>query len=196
MNIFIMLAILFANLIAISLVYQFVKKLPKMEKIIFIVVSFAFVYIGVTIANWFSGFGIETRVNDALKAFITYIFVPVDVILLIPFIATKYSEWKQNKIDKSELIKRVIVVVIIGIIILTIESIYFNKIKENVSQTIKSVQLDEESKEQTNIILENQINDTNEILEKIENVEITNTQTQNKVNNKIMINTINENNLE
>ena len=61
MNIFIMLALLLANAIAIILIYQFVKKLPKMNKIIFIAASFAIVYLLVSIIYWISGFGIDRK---------------------------------------------------------------------------------------------------------------------------------------
>lgn len=132
MNIFITLAILFVNSIAITLVYQFIKKLPKMEKTIFIVISFAIMYIAVSISYWISGFGIEKNVNDALKSFITYIFVPVNVIILVPFVARKYYKWRQNETDKESLIKRIIIVSIIGIIILGVQTVYFKQIKKNI----------------------------------------------------------------
>lgn len=134
MNIFITLAILFANAIAITLVYQFVKGLPKMEKIIFIGVSFAIMYVLVSISYWISSFGISENVNEALKNFIIYIFVPVNVIILIPFIARKYYKWRKNEIDKESLVKRVIIVSIIGVIILTVETAYIKQVKKNVGE--------------------------------------------------------------
>lgn len=144
MNIFITLAILFANAIAITLVYQFVKELPKMEKIIFIGVSFAIMYVLVSISYWISGFGIEKNINEGLKNFITYIFVPVNVIILIPFIARKYYKWRQNEIDKESLIKRIIIVSIIGVLILTVETIYIKQIKKNIEAMKPTISLDDE----------------------------------------------------
>lgn len=152
MNIFITLAILFANVVAIALVYQFIKGLPKMEKIIFIGVSFAIMYVTVGVSYWISGFGIEKNINEGLKSFITYIFVPVNVIILIPFVARKYYKWKQNEIDKSDLIKRIIIVSIVGILILAVETVYFRKIKEDIGN-IPKITLEEnnslENKETT-----------------------------------------------
>lgn len=154
-NIFIILAILFANLISIALVYQFIKKLPKMEKIIFIVISFAIIYIGVTISYWISGLGIDNKLNEALKSYITYIFVPVNVIILIPFVARKYYKWKQNEINKLELIKRIIIVLIVGIIVLVVETVYFKKIKKNIWETMRPVYLDTNLQNETSKPLEN-----------------------------------------
>lgn len=144
MNIFIMLAILFVNAIAITLVYQFIKRLPKMEKIIFIGASFAIMYVLVSISYWISSFGIEETVNEALKSFIIYIFVPVNVIILIPFVARKYYKWRQNETDKESLIKRVIIVSIIGVIILAVQTIYFKQIKKNIEAMKPTISLEDE----------------------------------------------------
>lgn len=144
MNIYITLAILFVNAIAITLVYQFIKRLPKMEKIIFIGASFAIMYVLVSISYWISSFGIEETVNEALKSFIIYIFVPVNVIILIPFVARKYYKWRQNEIDKESLIKRVIIVSIVGVIILAVQTIYFKQIKKNIEAMKPTISLDNE----------------------------------------------------
>ena len=100
MNFVLMLAILGANIIAILLVYQFVKKIGKKESIIFIAISVAAIYIAVSIAYWISGFGIDDNINEAAKNSLVYLFVPVNVILLIPFIASKYAKFKEKKASK------------------------------------------------------------------------------------------------
>ena len=56
MNIYLMIAILLANIIAIAIVYQFIKKIEKKEKLIFIAISVALMYILISIVYWFSGF--------------------------------------------------------------------------------------------------------------------------------------------
>ena len=83
MNIYLMIIILIANIIGISIIYQFIKKLEKKEKIIFIAVSVAIVYILILIVYWISGFNIDKSIHEQSKDFITYIFVPVNVILFI-----------------------------------------------------------------------------------------------------------------
>ncbi len=167
MNIFIMLAILFVNVVAITLIYQFIKRLPKMEKIIFIGISFAIMYVAVSISYWISGFGIEETVNEALKSFIIYIFVPVNVIILVPFVARKYYKLRQNEIDKADLIKRIIIVSIIGVIILAVQTIYFKQIKKNIESMKPTMTLDGESEnEKPSKPMENTL--TNEEIQKRE----------------------------
>lgn len=120
-----------------------------MEKIIFIVASFAIMYITVGISYSISGIGIEETVNEALKSFMIYIFVPINVIILIPFVARKYYKWKQNEIDKESLIKTIIIVLIIGVIILTVQTIYFKQIKKNIQEMKPTAILDGEAKNET-----------------------------------------------
>lgn len=195
MNVFIMLAIVIANIIAGLLVYQFIKRLPKTEKTIFIGVSFAIVYVLVSMIYWISGFGIDSRINEIAKDFIIFTFVPVNVIVLIPFIASKYNKLRFKETSKEEFIKRLIVVGVIAIIILTCQYFYFKKIKQNIRATEQSVELkgqevvDKEEKIDRNDVY------TNEVDTSITNVEIVN-----EISNQILVNkennTIKENYLE
>lgn len=193
MNIFIMLALLLANAIAIILIYQFVKKLPKMNKIIFIAASFAIVYLLVSIIYWISGFGIEKNINEAAKDFIIFAFVPVNVIIFIPFIASKYNKLMLKKIQKEDLIKTVVIVSILAFIVLTIEGFYFKGMKKNIKQVNETLtkQTQKEEKEQsdlstnetiTNNVTSNEIitNNTNEIRANV----IINTTNDSIVNNQ------------
>ena len=194
MNIFIMLAIVATNVIAILLVYQFIKKLPKVEKTIFIGVSFAIIYILVSIICWISGFGIDSRINEAAKDFITFTFVPVNAIVLVPFVAGKYNKLRFKEIEKSEFIKRLIIVAVVGIVILTIECIYFKNMKSNIK--ILSDNIAEENNEEIETI--NTI--VNEIYNNEIDVNITNVEVLNETTNSILVNktnnTLNENYLE
>lgn len=179
MNIFIMLALLLANAIAIILIYQFVKKLPKMNKIIFIAASFAIVYLLVSIIYWISGFGIEKNINEAAKDFIIFAFVPVNVIIFIPFIASKYNKLMLKKIQKEDLIKTVVIVSILAFIVLTIEGFYFKGMKKNIKQVNETLtkQTQKEEKEKSDL-------STNET--------ITNNVTSNEIRANVIINTTND----
>ena len=187
MNIFIMLALLLANAIAIILIYQFVKKLPKMNKIIFIAASFAIVYLLVSIIYWISGFGIEKNINEEAKDFIIFAFVPVNVIIFIPFIASKYNKLMLKKIQKEDLIKTVVIVSILAFIVLTIEGFYFKGMKKNIKQVNETLtkQTQKEEKEQsdlsTNETITNNVT-SNEII----------TNNANEIRANIIINTTND----
>ncbi len=192
MNIFIMLAIVLANVIAITLVYQFIKKLLNKDKIIFIVASVAIIYIVVSIAYWISGIGIDNKINDTAKDFITYVFVPVNVIILVPFVAVKYNKWKLEEIEKGEFLKRLVIVSIIGVIILVGECFYFKNMKNNINSIIEeNLQQKNNLNGTTNTINEITTNVTNETNTNTTNEEI---QKREEYNNTLrtITNTISE----
>lgn len=155
-NIFLLLAILGANIIAITLVYKFVKTLPKMQRIIFIGASVAIVYGAVSVIYWISGFGIDSSINDAARDFVTFLFVPVNVILFIPFIATKYIKFKDNKISKRDFLERLIKVCLVALVVLTIECIYFKFMKQDI-KLINSLQNNKRENTITNNVQQNNI---------------------------------------
>ena len=205
MEIFILLGITFANAVALLLVYQFVKRLTKMDKIIFLAACFAISYVLVSITYWISGFGISDEVNEAAKTFITYVFVPVNIILLAPFVATKYSKWRANEIEKEKLIKRLIIITIIGIVILTCECFYFKNIKQNI-MNIQEAQEREELKEQEKLNEQEQSNsedaqyltniiNTNKIDVNITNKEVINGTTT-SISKNVVESTLDTNNVE
>ena len=180
MNIYLMIIILIANIIGISIIYQFIKKLEKKEKIIFIAVSVAIVYILILIVYWISGFNIDKSIHEQSKDFITYIFVPVNVILFVPYIASGYMKYRDKKISAEKFIKRVFKISIFAIIVLIIEFFYFKNIQLNIKQMVYETQ--------SNIIvneeIENVLNEQNEVNE-ISNENINNV-IINTINNTIM----------
>ena len=173
MNIYIMIAVLLANIIAIAIVYQFIKKLDKKQKIVFIAISVALMYILISIAYWFSGFGVDETIHEASKSFVLYLFVPVNVILFVPYFASQYMKLKSRKIKIEKFANKLSILIVLLIVVLIMEYFYFRNIQENI-KTIQDKQ--------------NQINNTQiEMQNEIINNEIEN---QNIMKNQIIINEI------
>lgn len=149
MSVYLMVAIILANLIAIGIVYQFIKKLPKKEIILFLAVSVGIIYIAISIVYWMSGFGIEPKVHEETKSFVTYLFVPVNVILFIPYLASQYYKLRQDKIKKEQLQKKVIIIGILFVLVLGLEYFYFTKIQNNIAALNKE---NKDSQNQTVVI--------------------------------------------
>lgn len=133
MNIYLTIAIVLANLIGIVIVYQFVKKLDKKERIIFIAVGIATMYILVSIVYWISGFGIAEDVHKASKNFVLYLFVPVNTILTVPYIASKYTKFRKQEVDIQYLANKVSTIAVLLIIVLVVEYFYFRNIQKNIT---------------------------------------------------------------
>lgn len=181
MNIYLMIAILLANILGITIVYQFVKKLEKKEKLIFIAISVALMYILISIIYWFSGFGIDEKVHEASKSFVLYLFVPVNVILFIPYFASQYMKLKLKQIKIEKFANKLSILVVLLIVVLVIEYFYFRNIQENINNMqdniITNTIKETESKNETSkeMIITNEINNeliSNEML--VQNIEITN----------------------
>lgn len=154
MNLYLIIAILLANVLAIATVYQFIKKLPKKEILIFIAVSVACMYILISMVYGISGFGIEKSIHEGAKSFITYLFVPVNVLLFIPYLALQYRKLKQKEIKQEELAKKCSFLFVLLILVLIVEYFYFGNIQKNIIDISKQ-------SEQTNQIQQNEIVETN-----------------------------------
>ena len=137
MNLFLMIAILITNLIALFIVYQILKKVPKKEILIFMAASFAIMYILVSIVYWLSGFGIDTQVHESAKNMIIYLFVPVDVILFIPYLAVQYRKLKEKSPDYKKIANKVSIVCVLLLVTLVIEFFYFKNIQNNIKTISK-----------------------------------------------------------
>jgi len=184
MNIYFMIAILLANIISIAIVYQFIKKLDKKQKVVFIAMSVAAMYVLISFVYWISGFGIDKTIHEASKDFITFLFVPVNVILVIPFFAYQYMKFKNKQIKIEKLIKVTITLVVLLIIVLVIEYFYFCDIQTNIRDINEN--MNEQKVQNT---LENETQNEINLNEKIVNEFIVNEIIVNEtVSNEIQVN--------
>jgi len=63
---------------------------------------------------------------------VTYLFVPVNVILFVPYLASKYNKVKQKQIKKDVLKKNVVIIGVLLVLVLLVEYRYFSKIQKNI----------------------------------------------------------------
>lgn len=187
----IFLFILFFNIISIALMYYCLGDLTKKEKFIFIAVGTGIMYILTSIVYWISTNGIEiTEVSETGKNLITFLFVPVNAILVLPILAKSYSKTKFGSLKSDVFIKRGIVLGILLFIVLIVECNYFKNIQEGVVNLIKqNAQTSEENNNSLNYMNENL---ENEVSEKILNETEVNSINQNLVQTNTMINDTNE----
>ena len=158
MDIFLIIAIIVTNIIAVTIVYQILKKQPKKEILIFMAAGVTTIYLVVSLVYWLSGFGISEEVHENAKNFVIYLFVPINVILFLPYIAVQYKKIRQNKkIEKYDLEKlstkmAVLVMILIGVSIG--EFFYFKNIQNNIKI------ISEENKNTVQNTVENTIQNT------------------------------------
>ena len=197
----ILLFILILNIVSIVLMYYSLRDLGKKEKLIYIVVGTAVMYIITSIVYWFSTRGIEvTEVSERGKDLITFLFVPINGIIILPLLAKSYSKLKYGNLDKSVFLKRGIVLAVILLIVLIIECIYFKNIQQEVVNMLNAQENSIEQQESTNSVLNETTNEvTNQITSTIVNETtntISNVQSQNTIDNVVESDTANDNVLE
>lgn len=180
MNIFIILFILLINVINIFAMYKLLgKDMGSKEKVIFIAVGVAVMYMVVSAVYWLSSLGMNQNAADAGRDFITFTFVPVNSLCVLTFLSSSYKKYKAGKLKANILRNRCVLLIAILIILLVIEFFYFKSIQNNALEMLNSN-------------LNNSTNTTQNVVENNEaNNSINNEQT-NSVNNEEANNLTNE----
>ena len=174
-NILIFLFILVANVVAILLTYySFDKKIEKNKRLLYTMIALGVMYILVLIVYFFSSIGMPKETTEQSKDMITFSFVPVNAILLVPFLLRSFNLRKDNSITSDQLNKRAIIVFVLGIVLLVGEGFYFRNIENGINDIIKQKQ-----------------NEKNSVVEN-ETSNIINTQDDNTIENSIGNNLLNE----
>ena len=123
----------------------------------------AIIYILISIVYEISGLGIEQQIHSAAKEFVIYLFVPVNLIVFVPYIALQYRKWKQNEIPQEKLWKKILLVMILLLFALILEYFYFCKIQKNITNLSEEKELKyqneqfEQNEIQTEEILQNTV---------------------------------------
>ena len=141
MIIFIYLCILALNIVAVLINYRFLGTIEKKEKLIFIVIGIALMYLTVSMVYNLSLNNEETeKLAELGKNFITFTFVPVNAILILPFLASSYKYFKTGKLKKEIFRNRILLLLVIMIIILIIEFFYFQDIQAGILSIVQAKQ--------------------------------------------------------
>ena len=186
MNIGIVLFILLINIVNIFTIYKLLgKDLGSKEKIIFIAVGVAIMYMIVSGVYWLSGIGIDENATEAGRDFITFTFVPVNSLCVFTFFSVSYKSYKNGRIKSDILKNRTILLVAILFILLIIEFFYFKNIQNNALEILKNNTINKIVQE--NVTQENIEQNSTET-----NNQVTgNTSEDNIINNSVVDNTVN-----
>ena len=193
-NVFIMGFIIVANLIAILLTYySFNKSIEKTKRLLYTMISVGVMYILILIVYSFSSIGIAKKASSAAKDMITYTFVPVNTILVLPFMIRSFNKRKENEITTSQLNMRATIVLIITIAILVSEFFYFREIQQGIIDIYNQKQNMESQNSQNLQNTENQntSNTYQNIEENMVNATIDSSTKDNSINSTERSNTVN-----
>jgi len=134
MELFIYLCMIVLNVLAIFLIYRFLgTSFEKKEKWIFIAVSIAIMYLLVTIVYWLSTREINLgEAGSTAQNLITFVFVPVNAIIVLPLVASSYKYLKSGRLKPEKFKNRCILLGAILFVILLIEFFYFKNIQTGI----------------------------------------------------------------
>lgn len=185
---FILFIILILNVVAIMLIYHFLPDIEKRDRIIFIGVGIAVIYMLTSLVYWISTKDIKIEeVSEIGKNIIIFMFVPINSIAVLPIIAKSYNKYRIGSLATDKLRNRVIAIAIPLFIILIIECVYFKNIQNNVIKLVQQNTTNTKQEIQTNEISNQQGLETNSISDQ-QNVQANATSDQQNV----QINSTNE----
>lgn len=181
----VVLFILILNIVSIVLMYYSLKDTPKKEKLVFIAGGTALMYVLTSVVYWISTRDIAiTEVSELGKDLITFVFVPINGIIILPLFARSYYAFKNGRVEGRILRNRGIVLGVILIILLALECSYFENIQEQVVNMIYQNQAEEIHEEHGNTISNTTENlvDATTLNQVVENENILNMDSSNKNN--------------
>lgn len=192
--VFIILFILILNIVSIALMYYCLgKEIENKEKLVFIAAGTAIMYLLTLLVYWISTRNIEiSEVSQTGKDLITFLFVPVNGILVLPLFAKSYSKFKNGIIKGNILRNRGIVLGVFLLIVLIIECFYFASIQE---QVVKLIRENNQNQNMQGVILDGNSLNSNEIDGNSADENSANVLDEND-GNEISTNNINENNID
>ena len=154
----ILVCIIILNIIALALAYYCLSDLEKKDRIIFIAVCVAGIYMLTSFVYWISTKGVAVKaVSDLGKKLITFLFVPINTIAVVPLLAKSYNKYKTGFLAGDKFRNRCIVLAVFLLIILSIECVYFKNVQNTVITLIEKNQQSSSSKEE---LLNNMIENT------------------------------------
>lgn len=139
MILFIYICILVLNVVAVLLTSHFLgPNIPKKEKAIFALVGIAVMYFIVTIAYGIATKDVNIDNNTIGKVLITYTFVPVNSMLMLPFLASSYAHWKEGTLKPDKFRNRIILLAVIMLILFLFEISYFKSIEMGIVNMLQA----------------------------------------------------------
>ena len=158
-NTIIYLFILAANIVSILLIYHsFNKNIEKNKKLLYTMIAMGVVYIIVLIVYFFSSIGLQKEAVQQSKDMITFTFVPVNAIIIVPFLLKSFNKRKDNEISTEQLNVRTIIIGIIAIALVVGEFFYFRNIEKEIMDIVDKKQSEQNISENN---MESELGNTN-----------------------------------
>ncbi len=183
MDWFIILFMLFANIVAALLIYHsFGKDMDNEKKIKYSLIIIGGLYIITLVIYLLSGIGVGKIENaETARSYLMMAFVPINAIIIIPFTIFSCMKTKRKEITVKQLNSRLLIVEVVAVLLIIVEFIYFRNYQKGLKEITDIVQNSTQATSENTEIVENTEN-----IENVENKE--NTEDNNTVVNEVVQN--------
>lgn len=126
--------------VLIAFTWHKLEKNDKKKKIIFIVLGIVISYFITFLICKLSSIGInfeKKEIEDTIIQNLILVFIPINAIILMPYIAGVFSLYNTNKIEEKEVNNKIIKIIIIFSIVAVIELIFLRGIETGVVEYMK-----------------------------------------------------------
>ena len=139
---FIILITIIIYLVMIVWTWKGLGEIEKPKKVLFILIGVFAIYLITLLVNSFAQNGIEFEkeaIAKEIKNILVLVFTGLNAMIVLPFIARTLEKVDSGEIEKDELSKKIVILIIIFIISMIIECNYMKNTQEGILEIYQAI---------------------------------------------------------
>ncbi len=139
---FIILITIIIYLVMIIWTWKVLGEMVKPKKVLFIIIGIFISYLITLIINSFAQSGIEFEkeaIAKEIKNILVLVFTGLNAMIVLPFIARTLEKVGSGDIEKNELIRKIVILIIIFIICMVFECNYMKNTQEGILEIYQAI---------------------------------------------------------
>ena len=139
---FILLITIIIYLVMIVWTWKVLGEIEKTKKVLFIAIGVLIVYLITLLVNSFAQSGIEFEkeaMAKEIKNILVLVFTGLNSMIILPFVARNLEKLDNGDIEKDELSKKIVILIIIFIICMIFECNYMKNTQEGILEIYQSI---------------------------------------------------------
>ena len=139
---FIILITIIIYLVMIIWTWKALGEIEKPKKVLFILIGVFAIYLITLLVNSFAQNGIEFEkeaIAKEIKNILVLVFTGLNAMIVLPFIARTLEKVDSGEIEKDELSKKIVILVIIFIICMIFECNYMKNTQEGILEIYQAI---------------------------------------------------------
>lgn len=132
--------IIILNIVSISIVYKSLGKIEAKNKIAITALGIILMYVTLYIMYNISSADVDKNIITSSRQLILFAFMPIDLLCILLPILLQIRKLKNKEDDETKIKYKLFLFIIIGIIILFIESNYVKDIQQGIENFSNNIQ--------------------------------------------------------